>query len=124
MQQEDMVNSRSRIPPCEVVRDNSLNTRVSKARANEDRYKCCRTIIYFEIVLISLQMKHPVWFACNICTDVDTTRQGMTNELYRPDLLLRTAYKNKMTKKERMNYGRAKCNHAMKIVDRTTFPST
>ena len=38
MQQEDMVNSRSRIPPCEVVRDNSLNTRVSKARANEDRY--------------------------------------------------------------------------------------
>jgi bleomycin hydrolase len=75
-----------------------------------------------EIVLISLQMKHPVWFACNICTDVDTTRQGMTNELYRPDLLLRTAYKNKMTKKERMNYGRAKCNHAMLIVGAETEP--
>ena len=74
--------------------------------------------IISKIVLLSLKMYRPVWFACNMNTDVDKRRQGMDNKLFRPDLF--TNFQLKMDKATRMKYGRAHCNHAMLIVGAET----
>ena len=74
--------------------------------------------IISKIVLLSLKMYRPVWFACNMNTDVDKRRQGMDDKLFRPDLF--TNFQMKMDKATRMKYGRAHCNHAMLIVGAET----
>jgi bleomycin hydrolase len=74
--------------------------------------------IISKIVLLSLKMYRPVWFACNMNTDVDKRRQGMDNKLFRTDLF--TKFQFKMDKATRMKYGRAHCNHAMLIVGAET----
>ena len=74
--------------------------------------------IISKIVLLSLKMYRPVWFACNMNTDVDKRRQGMDNKLFRPDLF--TNFQLDMDKATRMKYGRAHCNHAMLIVGAET----
>jgi len=71
-----------------------------------------------KIVLLSLKMYRPVWFACNMNTDVDKRRQGMDDNLFRSDLF--TNFQLKMDKATRMKYGRAHCNHAMLIVGAET----
>ena len=82
--------------------------------------KDMKTIV--NIVLTSLKMGRPVWFACNMNTDVDTFAEGMDNDLYQPELFLPEAYKykSKMKKADRMDYGLAHCNHAMLIVSAET----
>jgi aminopeptidase C len=74
-----------------------------------------------QLVLTSLKTGRPVWFACNMNTDVDPMRQGMAKDLYRPDLF--TKYKSGMSKADRMKYGLAHCNHAMLIVGAETAKS-
>ena len=74
--------------------------------------------IISKIVLLSLQKYRPVWFACNMNTDVDKRRQGMDDRLFRTDLF--TDFQLKMDKATRMKYGRAHCNHAMLIVGAET----
>ena len=74
--------------------------------------------IISKIVLLSLKMYRPVWFACNMNTDVDKRRQGMDDRLFRTDLF--TDFQLKMDKATRMKYGRAHCNHAMLIVGAET----
>jgi aminopeptidase C len=71
-----------------------------------------------KIVLLSLKMYRPVWFACNMNTDVDKRRQGMDVKLFRTDLF--TDFQLGMNKATRMKYGRAHCNHAMLIVGAET----
>ena len=71
-----------------------------------------------ETVLISLKFDKPVWFACNMNTNVDKRRQGMDVDLFRPDLF--TGFKLDMDRENRMKYGRAHCNHAMLIVGAET----
>ena len=71
-----------------------------------------------QIVLLSLKMYRPVWFACNMNSDVDKRRQGMDDKLFRTDLF--TNFQLKMKKETRMKYGRAHCNHAMLIVGAET----
>ena len=79
--------------------------------------------VIVNIVLTSLQMTRPVWFACNMNTDVDRFAAGMDDGLYRPDLFLPEAYESTMKKEDRMNYGLAHCNHAMLIVGAQTGKS-
>tara|TARA_B110000208_G_scaffold9336_1_gene11944 strand:+ start:202 stop:2025 length:1824 start_codon:yes stop_codon:yes gene_type:complete len=74
--------------------------------------------IITEMVLLSLQYDKPVWFACNMNTNVDKMRQGMDVDLFRPELF--TGFKLEMDRKTRMKYGRAHCNHAMLIVGAET----
>ena len=74
--------------------------------------------IISKIVLLSLKMYRPVWFACNMNTGVDKRRQGMDNKLFRTDLF--TNFQLQMDKATRMKYGRAHCNHAMLIVGAET----
>lgn len=76
-----------------------------------------------DIVLVSLRMRRPVWFACNMNNDVDRRQQGMDEKLFRPDLFMPEGYELKMSKKDRMNYGTAACNHAMLIVGAETEPA-
>ena len=71
-----------------------------------------------ETVLQSLKFDKPVWFACNMNTNVDKRRQGMDVDLFRPDLF--TGFKFSMDRENRMKYGRAHCNHAMLIVGAET----
>jgi bleomycin hydrolase len=71
-----------------------------------------------ETVLQSLLADKPVWFACNMNTNVDKRRQGMDVDLFRPDLF--TGFKLDMDRENRMKYGRAHCNHAMLIVGAET----
>lgn len=61
----------------------------------------------------SITMGIGVWFACNISVNVSTVLQGMDNGLYRPDIFI--DYDLAMEKVDRINWGRARCNHAMLI---------
>ena len=59
--------------------------------------------------------------------DVSPTEQGMACGLYRPDKFIPPGSKENgnnlnMTKIDRMNWGRARCNHAMLIVGVETDP--
>jgi bleomycin hydrolase len=71
-----------------------------------------------KMILVSLELDKPVWFACNMNTNVDKMRQGMDVDLFRPDLF--TGFKLDMDRETRMKYGRAHCNHAMLIVGAET----
>lgn len=65
------------------------------------------------IITKSIQNNIGVWFACNVNEDFSKKLQGMTNDLFRPDIFLNVDLK--MSKKDRMIWGRARCNHAMLI---------
>ena len=54
-----------------------------------------------------------VWFACNIKENVSSVLQGMDKGLYRPDIFIGASLD--MGKKDRIKWGRARCNHAMLI---------
>jgi len=54
-----------------------------------------------------------VWFACNIKENVSSVLQGMDKGLYRPDIFIGANLD--MGKKDRIKWGRARCNHAMLI---------
>jgi bleomycin hydrolase len=111
-------------------KDVSLNLQLSLDKTwyttNYQEHKVHRNLLYnlkdmdiiTEMVLLSLQYDKPVWFACNINTNVDKMRQGMDVDLFRPDLF--TGFKLDMNRETRMKYGRAHCNHAMLIVGAET----
>ena len=80
---------------------------------------------WFKAVLESIRCKIPVWFACNMNEDVSSTLQGMADELYDAEKFINSSNSNQssdsynsleMSKIDRMNWGRARCNHAMLIV--------
>jgi len=108
----------------------SLNLQLSLDKTwyttNYQEHKVYRNLLYnltdmdiiTEMVLLSLQYDKPVWFACNMNTNVDKMRQGMDVDLFRPDLF--TGFKLDMNRETRMKYGRAHCNHAMLIVGAET----
>ena len=64
----------------------------------------------------SIQIGRGVWFACNMNEDVCPQLQGMVKGLYRPDKFIPKENNLTMEKVDRMNWGRAHCNHAMLIV--------
>lgn len=87
-------------------------------------YNVCDMSKMAAAVLLSIRHGVGVWFACNMNEDVSQPWQGMADGLYRPDMFI-TAAKNdgsidenplKMSKHERMDWGRARCNHAMLLV--------
>jgi bleomycin hydrolase len=67
-------------------------------------------------VTASIASGRGVWFACNMNEDVSPELQGMALGLYRPDKFLPPGNDLTMTKMNRMEWGRAHCNHAMLIV--------
>ena len=67
-------------------------------------------------VTTSIQLQRGVWFACNMNEDVSPTLQGMAHGLYRPDKFIPDGNELSMSKIDRINWGRAACNHAMLIV--------
>ena len=69
-----------------------------------------------KVVTASIAGGRGVWFACNMNEDVSTPEQGMALGLYRPDQFLPKGNNLNMNKINRMNWGRARCNHAMLIV--------
>jgi len=78
-------------------------------------------------VTVSLAAGRGVWFACNMNEDVSPAEQGMAHGLYRPDKFIppgsqENGNKLSMKKIDRMNWGRARCNHAMLIVGVETDP--
>lgn len=67
-------------------------------------------------VTLSIKLGRGVWFACNMNEDVSPQLQGMAKGLYRPDKFIPEGNPLEMSKIDRMNWGRAHCNHAMLIV--------
>lgn len=68
-------------------------------------------------VVLSIRNGVGVWFACNMDEDVSQRLQGMADGLYRPDKFIPgSGNPLKMSKIERMHWGRARCNHAMLLV--------
>lgn len=65
------------------------------------------------VITKSIQKNIGVWFACNVNEDFSRKLQGMTKDLFRPDIFLDIDLK--MSKIDRMKWGRARCNHAMLI---------
>tara|TARA_B100000780_G_scaffold276705_1_gene245803 strand:+ start:184 stop:1644 length:1461 start_codon:yes stop_codon:yes gene_type:complete len=64
-------------------------------------------------ITTSLSNGMGVWFACNMSINVSSVLQGMDKGLYRPDIFIGVDLE--MNKKDRMEWGRARCNHAMLI---------
>ena len=67
-------------------------------------------------VTLSIKLGRGVWFACNMNEDVCPKLQGMAKGLYRPDKFIPKENSLQMSKEDRMDWGRAHCNHAMLIV--------
>ena len=88
-------------------------TQHQQLRATPELLLNMRTEDIANIIVKSIQNKIGVWFACNVNEDFSTKLQGMTHQLFRPDLFLDIDLD--MSKEDRMIWGRSRCNHAMLI---------